>query len=66
MRPLHPCVMCGHEFAEECRSVAEELPLRARAHCPHCRDECVPILRAGPFPHEPHHDNRLLMPTPPH
>jgi len=53
MRPHHPCAMCGHEFAEECRAVAAELPGRVRARCPHCRDECVPLLRDGPVPRSP-------------
>lgn len=66
MHPLHPCPMCGHEFAAECRDVAHELPAQVRVHCPHCRDECIPILRAGTVPHEPlHSPGPLLAVRPP-
>jgi len=56
MRPRHPCPLCGHEFAEECRVVEAELPGRVRARCPHCRDECVPLLQVGPYPASPTRD----------
>lgn len=66
MRPLHPCPMCGHEFSAECRDVAHELPPHLRVHCPHCRDECVPIQRAGPsIPHEPLHSPPIAVVKPP-
>jgi hypothetical protein len=50
MRPLHPCPLCGHEFVEECRAVASDLPGHARVRCSQCRDDCIPIVRPEDVP----------------
>lgn len=64
MRPSHPCPMCGHEFADECRRLAEQVPARARGTCPHCRDRCLVVRSELPPPEAPQREPPSLRVAP--
>lgn len=50
MRPLHPCVECGHRTSEDCSLEARLTPVGARVPCEQCGDRCRSTTTNLPAP----------------